>query len=156
MEQDEGFLLPSEQTNIIILRDLGRLRTFMIHPQLKHIFDNTPQNVGQKLEDWWKEFGPVDIDKRIKKGDFKFDYSKVIRKNKTLSKIGILVSYYEGQVQLKNGKQTGIGRKVIIDEFFIQIFEGNFQNGVPNGYCREINSDMECYMGYFKDGYRHG
>ena len=96
MEQDEGFLLPSEQTNIIILRDLGRLRTFMIHPQLKHIFDNTPQNVGQKLEEWWKEFGPVDIDKRIKTGDFKFDYSKVIIKNKTLSKIGILVSYYEG------------------------------------------------------------
>ena len=98
MAQDEGFLLPAEKINIIILRDLGRLRTFMIHPQLKYIFDAVPKNVGQKLEDWWKEFGPIDIDKRIKKGDFKFDYSKVIRKNKTVSKIGILSSYYEGQI----------------------------------------------------------
>ena len=49
MSQDESFLLPAEdKINILLLNDLGRLRTFMLHPQLKHIFDSVPHDVGEK------------------------------------------------------------------------------------------------------------
>ena len=57
-----------------------------------------PHDVGPKVEEWWQEFGPIDIDKRIKKGDFNIDCSKVVRKKNHRSKIGIITHYYEGQI----------------------------------------------------------
>ncbi len=36
------------------------------------------------------------------------------------------------------------------------IEEGEFRNGQPHGYCREIMADGSFFEGFWKDGWRHG
>lgn len=88
----------------------------MIPPKLNDIFTNIPELFeNKKLEDWWSMFGPIDFDSLLQESTFNMDISKVIRKNEFK---GFHQGYYFGQLNLKTGKYTGIGRLVILDEFF--------------------------------------
>ena len=97
----------------------------MIPPKLTHIFtdvDFLPELFeNQKLLDWYNLFGVLEFEKLLKESKFTMDISKVVRKTELIRNKDYHEGYYFGQISLKSGKFTGIGRLVILDEFFYSI-----------------------------------
>jgi hypothetical protein len=60
---------------------------------------------------------------------------------------------YFGQVDPDTGKEHGFGRRCWHKK---GIEEGQFKNGQPDGYCREIFTTGTYYEGMWVEGWRHG
>ena len=61
--------------------------------------------------------------------------------------------YYQGQIDDATQKENGIGRRCWLNG---GIEEGQFENGQPHGYCREIMADGSYFEGLWENGWRHG
>ena len=59
-----------------------------------------------------------------------------------------------GQIVTRNGRDVlhGFGRRIELDK----LIEGNFEDGVPNGFTRVIYKDGSYYTGEAKMGKKHG
>ena len=60
---------------------------------------------------------------------------------------------YSGQIN-SDGDRHGIGRMLPFTQTFV--YEGEHKNGERTGFGRLVANDGETYIGYWKDGLKHG
>lgn len=127
---------------------------------LADLFRDEPQNVDDNILQKWRNLGPLNIYDLVSLNsksalDARTDFNPHLEIKELRDPIFI----YYGQVDQDN-KRSGFGRYISL--FNGSIYEGHCKKGQQNGYGRLINGNRltgegpDHYIGYWKDGLRHG
>ena len=115
--------------------------------ELQNIFTAEPQPLDEVPLFIWRETGIFDLQHELKMNtDLKVDPGLKIKHKEYVD------SWYSGQYNQGN-KPHGWGRKLYKDGY---IYEGEWKNGIRNGFCKFIWVDGNYYQGDFKDSTMHG
>ena len=106
------------------------------------LFLRTPNIEGEMLETW-KKLGPLSIQKIQEQSG----QNLLIDQNPFLSytEVNKEQGYYQGLYNKLQKNEAGVGR----DTYSFEIYEGQIENGYPNGWGRSIYKDGSYFIGKF-------
>ena len=155
---EEQYSLPTRQTQVKVNDNSADDNGASSEKQseLKRIFANEPDLDDNESSDEvqrWKNLGALNFEDLVRhmEGSFRSDL-RISTIKKSISNDSFKI--YVGQVNQLD-REEGLGRQIFKDEDGILISEGQFKNGVVNGYARVIcpkGSAEDYYIGMLKLG----
>lgn len=131
----------------------------IVSPLLTLIFNSQPATDNASILHHWNKLPRLDTSKFEMNQKMPEDgFVDVVTLNNVAYQWGDTYNY-QGQIDKTTGKPHGIGRRIWNikrNHALSSIEEGQFEQGQPHGYLREIFANGSYYQGKWSNGWRHG
>ena len=117
--------------------------------KIKSVLFEIPNEIDDSVRNRLRDLGPVDVQELVRQNKIEYNRQNPIKRLAGRDKY----DFYVGQVNGQN-QYHGVGR--YYDHYDKVLYDGNFSNGVINGFGREIEFTGYYYEGFFEADRRHG